>query len=179
MGVKNNISKRDSEMNFSTKAQESMATILAEEIGWLIEQGEIQDIQELVNGILEILKEVDTRAYGKVLEQEDQKMERRIVCQCGNEARRVSRRGAKLMSVFGWIKYCRSFYDCRERGSMQISLDSSWGINPGEGSPVMGKLMAITGVDISFEKACRKIKAFLLVEVSDNTIRKQTGLMGQ
>ena len=43
----------------------------------------------------------------------------------------------------------------------------------------MGKLLAIAGVDIAFERARRKIKEFLLVEVSDNTIRKQTQLMGE
>ncbi len=43
----------------------------------------------------------------------------------------------------------------------------------------MGKLLAIAGVDIAFEKARRKIKEYLLVEVSDNTIRKQTQRMGQ
>lgn len=166
-------------MNFSTKAQEDISTVLAEEVGWLIERGEIKDLHELENGIREMLKEVGAQAYGKVLDQEDQKMEQRIACQCGNEARRVSRREAKLMSVFGWVNYRRSYYDCEGCGSKQIPLDSSWGIKPGEVSPVMGKLMAITGVDISFEKACRKIKEFLLVEVSDNTIRKQTCLMGQ
>jgi hypothetical protein len=43
----------------------------------------------------------------------------------------------------------------------------------------MGKLLAIAGVDIAFERAQRKIREFLLVEVSDNTIRKQTQQIGQ
>ncbi len=44
---------------------------------------------------------------------------------------------------------------------------------------MLGRLLAIAGVDIAFERARRKIKEFLLVEVSDNTIRKQTQLMGE
>jgi hypothetical protein len=42
----------------------------------------------------------------------------------------------------------------------------------------MGKLLAIAGVDISFERACRKIAEFLLVTVSANSVRKQTQQMG-
>jgi hypothetical protein len=145
----------------------------------LIEQGEIKDLHELENGVREMLKEIGAQAYGKVLDQEDQKIGQRIACQCGAKARRISRREAKLMSVFGWVNYRRSYFVCEACGTNQIPLDCSWDINPGEVSPVMGKLMAIAGVDISFDKACRKIKEYLLVEVCDNTIRKQTCLMGQ
>jgi hypothetical protein len=58
-------------------------------------------------------------------------------------------------------------------------LDRDWDIHPGEVSPVLGKLLAIAGVDIAFERARRNIREFLLVEVSDNTIRKQTQRMGE
>jgi hypothetical protein len=90
------------------------------------------------------------------------------------KAKRISKRNAKVLTVFGWVRYRRSYYGCSRCGKKQNRLDKDWGIHPGEVSPVLGKLLAIAGVDIAFERARRKIKEFLLVEVSDNTIRKQT-----
>ena len=84
-----------------------------------------------------------------------------------------------MLTVFGRVSYRRSYYGCSRCGQHQYRLDQDWGIFPGEISPVLGKLLAIAGVDIAFERARRSIQEFLLVEVSDNTIRKQTQLMGK
>jgi hypothetical protein len=166
-------------MDFSTKALEEISTILAEEMGRHIEGEEIKDAHDLENGLREMLKEVGSQTYGKVLEKEDEKLGKRVKCECGGRAPRISKRKAKVMSVYGWVSYRRSYYGCTRCGKKQSRLDNDWGLKPGEVSPVMGKLLAIAGVDIAFEKASRKIKEYLLVEVSDNTIRKQTQLMGQ
>ena len=53
------------------------------------------------------------------------------------------------------------------------------GSHPGEVSGVLGELLAIAGVEIAFERAGRAIQALLMLEVSDNTIRKQTQQMGE
>jgi hypothetical protein len=166
-------------MDFCTEALEEIATTLAEEIGKLIEDEEIKDLQDLENGIREMMRELGQRTYGKVLEKEERKLGKRVRCECGVQAQRISKREAKVMTVFGWVSYRRSYYGCSSCGEKQNRLDKNWGIHPGEVSPVMSKLLAIAGVDIAFERASRKIKEFLLVEVSDNTIRKQTQLMGQ
>jgi len=166
-------------MDFSTKGIEGMSTLVAEEIGQLIEAEEIKDLQGLENGIRELLKEVGQQAYGKVLEQADRKLGKGVRCDCGCQARRISKREAKVLTVFGWVSYRRSYYGCPRCGEKQHRLDQDWAICPGEVSPVLGKLLAIAGVDIAFERARRSIKEFLLVEVSDNTIRKQTQLMGE
>jgi len=166
-------------MDFSTKALEEISTVLAEELSKLIEGEKIKDMQELENGLREMMKEVGHQTYGKVLEKEDRKLGKRVRCECGAKAQRISKRGAKVMTVFGWVSYHRSYYGCSRCGEKQNRLDKDWDIHPGEVSPVLGKLLAIAGVDIAFERARKKIKEFLLVEVSDNTIRKQTQLMGR
>lgn len=166
-------------MNFSTKAIGDMAAILAAEVGKMIKNGEIEDQEDLENGLREMLKQVGSQAYGQALEQEDAKLGKRVICGCGAKAQRISKRTAKLLTVFGWIEYRRSYYGCRRCGDKHIRLDENWEIQPGAVSAVMGKLLAMAGVDLSFKRACRKIWEFLLVEVSDNTIRKQTQLMGQ
>jgi predicted SprT family Zn-dependent metalloprotease len=165
-------------MDFSTKALEEISTVMAEEIGKLIEDEEIKDLHGLENGIREMLREVGVQTYEMVMEREDQKLGKRVRCECGSQAQRISKRGAKVMTVFGWVSYRRSYYGCSGCGEKQTRLDKDWGIHPGEVSAVMGKLLTIAGVAIAFEGARRKVKEFLLVEVSDNTIRKQTQLMG-
>jgi hypothetical protein len=166
-------------MNFSTKAKAEIAEILAKEIGKHIEAEEISNAEELENGLREMLKEIGQETYRKVLENEDQKLGNRIECACGAKAKRISKRGAKVMTVFGYVSYWRSYYGCAQCGKKQHRVDERWGIRPGEVSSVLGKLLAIVGVDIAFERARRTIQEFLLVEVSDNTIRKQTQLRGE
>jgi predicted SprT family Zn-dependent metalloprotease len=147
-------------MNFSTKALEEISTIVAEEIGRLIEAEEIKDLQGLENGIREMLKGVGVETYGKVLEKEDQKLGKRVRCECGAKAQRISKRKAKVLSVFGWVSYRRSYYGCPGCGKKHNRLDEIWDLRP-----AMGRLLAIAGVDSSFEGAKRKIKEYLLVEV--------------
>jgi hypothetical protein len=166
-------------MDFSTKAMEEISTLVVEEISQQIEAEEIKDLQGLENSIREMLKEVGQESYGRVLERADHKLGKRVRCDCGGQARRVSIRAAKVLTVFGRVSYRRSYYGCSRCGEKHHRLDQDWGIRPGEVSPVLGKLLAIAGVDIAFERARRSIREFLLVEVSDNTIRKQTQLMGE
>ena len=166
-------------MDFSTRAKDEITGLLADEISRLIEAGEIQNQVELENGIRALLQQVGQQTYGKVLEREDEKQGRRVGCACGAQAPRISKRKAQILSVFGWVNYHRSYYGCAACGRKYYRLDQLWGLHPGEVSLVMGKLLAIAGVDIAFERAQRKIREFLLVEVSDNTIRKQTQQIGQ
>lgn len=166
-------------MDFSTKAIEGISKLVEEEIGELIQAGEIADIQTLEQSMREILHRIGQRAYGKVLDREDKKLETKIECECGRRAIRISKREAKVMTVFGRVSYSRSYYGCPGCGEKQHYLDKKWGIKPGEVSPVLGKLLAIAGVDIAFERARRSVQEYLLVDVSDNTIRKQTQQIGQ
>jgi len=151
----------------------------SKEIGNHLDTEEIKNLETLENGIREIMKEIGQKTYGQVLEREDEKLGKSVRCACRRHAKRISKREAKILTVFGWISYHRSYYGCTGCGEKQNRLDRDWGINPGEVSPVMGRLLAIAGVDIAFERARRKIKEFLMVEVSDNTIRKQTQWMGK
>lgn len=166
-------------MDFSINAKEEITRILAKEISKQIEEGEIKDLQELENGVREMVKEIGRQTYGKVLEAENKKLGKRVRCVCGGKAKRISQREAQVLTVFGRVTYRRSYYGCHRCGEKENRLDKNWGINPGEVSPVLGKLLCIAGVDIAFERASKKVKEFLLVDVSDNTIRKQTQHTGQ
>ncbi len=58
-------------MDFCTKTVEEISMVLAEEIGKLIADEEIRDLQGFENGIREMLKEVGVQTYEKVLEKEE------------------------------------------------------------------------------------------------------------
>lgn len=111
-------------MNFSTKTLEEISTIVAEEIDRQIETEEIKDIQGLENGIREMLKGAGAQAYGKVLEKEDQKLGKRVGCECGGQAQWILKRDARVMSVFGWVCYRRSYYGCGRCGEKQNCFDT-------------------------------------------------------
>lgn len=164
-------------MDFSIKVQESIATAIAEEISNLVEAGD--DLVGLENHIRITMQEIGRQVYEKVLEKEDQIHGKAVTCSCGRQSRRISRRAGKLLTVFGWVRYRRSYYGCPHCGKKAIPLDQAWHIQPGEVSPVMSKLLAIAGVEVAFERARRHLAEFLLVEVSDNTIRKHTQQMGE
>ncbi len=166
-------------MDFSTKAIATISTSLAEEIGKLIEDGKIENLRFLEDGIRELLKETGRQVYEKVLEKEDKKLGKEVPCACGDKAKRISNRSAKLLTVFGWVSYRRTYYGCIACGKKESRLDKNWQIHPGEVSPVMGKLLTIAGVEQAFEKAKRNIRNFLLVEVNDNSIRKFTQKAGK
>ena len=166
-------------MNFSTKAVTEITRSIVAEIGKLIEAEEIKDLESLENGLRVLLRVVGQQAYGQVLEKADQENGVRVACECGAEARRVLQRDAQVLTVFGKVSYRRSYYGCSHCGEKRYPIDEAWGIRPGEVSPVLGKLLAIAGVEVAFERARRAVQEFLLIEVSDNTIRKQTQLLGE
>ena len=64
-------------------------------------------------------------------------------------------------------------------GQKEHRLDQEWGLHPGEVSRVLGELLAIAGVDIAFGQPSRTVQELLLLEVNDNTIRKQTQQLGE
>ena len=164
-------------MDFSIQVQEKISTAIAEEISSLVNASD--DLVSLENNIRITMKEISRQVYEKVLEKEDQAYGKRVVCSCGRQSQRISRRAGKLLTVFGWITYRRSYYGCPHCGQKTIPLDEAWRIKPGEVSPVMSKLLAIAGVDVAFDRARRNLIEFLLVEVSDNTIRKHTQQLGE
>lgn len=172
------IAKGDSGMDFSINTQEKIASTIAEEISKLLGKEDVKDLVSLENSIRSALKETGRQVYKKVLEKADEAYGKGISCSCGRQAQRISRRDVKLLTIFGWVSYRRSYYGCQYCGEKAFPLDQAWQVHPGEASPVMNKLLAIAGVEVAFERARSHLAEFLMVDVSDNTIRKYTQEMG-
>jgi hypothetical protein len=78
-----------------------------------------------------------------------------VVCACGERAGRLAKREAKAISVFGKIRYERAYDLCRACGQGQCPLDQRLGIEPGQVTPGLAKLLALAGVEVAFEEAGR------------------------
>lgn len=83
------------------------------------------------------------------------------------------------MTVFGWVEYRRAYYLCTHCHQGQYPLDQRFGLQPGQVSAGLAPLLALAGIQTAFEEGCQFVERFLLIEVSDNTLRKETQSFGQ
>jgi hypothetical protein len=164
-------------MEFSTEILESMAELLVAEIERVIQPEET--IMTVEDGMRELLRQVGKRGLGKYVNCQEDQPAATVVCSCGQAAPRLTKREAKAISVFGKISYERAYYLCRECGQGQCPLDRQLGLQPGQVTPGLAKLIALAGVEVAFEEAGKWMEQFLLFRVSDNTIRSETEHFGQ
>lgn len=89
------------------------------------------------------------------------------------------KRAAKLESLFGWVEYERSYYASCGSGKGQAPLDQEYGLEPGEMTPGLARLLALAGSGLPFGESAAWLKEFMLLELSENSIRKETQGFGQ
>ena len=166
-------------MEFSTKVVEKMAAIMAEEMGQLMPKP--QDIREVEIGMRELLRKVGAEALVRYLEHADEAevQEEEKACVCQGKQEYLFRRGAVILSVFGRVSYKRRYYVCRDCGSGQCPLDKRMQLAAGEVTAGLAELLALAGVETAFAESSRLIERFLLIRVSDNTLRKETERFGE
>jgi hypothetical protein len=165
-------------MKFSTKAIDEMGKILSQEMEQ-IETGD-EGIMGLETNLRMILKEIGGRALSQYLSRHNPEGEAGTVpCKCGGKAQFHSWREAVVLSVFGRVKYHRKYYLCSQCHQGQMPRDEQMGLAPGEVTAGLAKLLGLAGVETAYEEATRLVEQFLLIEVSDNTVRKETELYGQ
>ena len=169
-------------MEFSAKVMEKQAELLSEEmVGYSTELGESGGVMAIEEEMRHVLQEVGAKGLGQVLSRQDERKERKraLGCQCGKQAEYQRTREAVVVSVFGRVHYWRRYYLCPACHQGQAPLDQELHLSAGEVTAGLGSLLALAGVEASFEEGSRKIKRYLGIEVSDNTIRKETELFGQ
>ena len=118
-----------------------------------------------------------------VLEEEDEAMHQRghVCAEPGCSPRRMRREGrrwAQVLSMWGPVRYRRSVYVC-DHGHRHVPLDAKRGLRPGQPTPHMEQVLAMSGAALPFEQARQWVGLLLQVEVSGNTIRRSTQDWGQ
>ena len=169
-------------MDFSTEqfkeSVEQIATVLSDLVTTYVQEEAGVGIGEIEQGMRQILQEVGRQALGQVLEKSDQ-VEPSIRCACNHKADYRCRREGMVISVFGRVRYRRSYYLCDYCRTGTKPLDTTLKIKPGEISAGLKPLLALLGIQTSFDEAAKLAKAFLLLDISDNSIRQAVRWVGQ
>lgn len=166
-------------MEFSTEVVKKLAEIVVTELERL-EVG-ASGIREVELQMRELLQAVGGVALGRFLERQDEPAEATGAsqCGCGGQIQYQFRRKAVILSVFGRVHYTRRYYTCPNCHQGQSPLDRRMGIEAGAVTAGLAELLALMGVEVAFEEATRLVERFLLVSVSDNTLRQETERFGQ
>jgi hypothetical protein len=165
-------------MNFSTEALEAISEIMVSEMERM---GMLEaNLYEVENTLRVLLQKVGAVTLSQVLERRDEQENAsgRLECGCGGEQEYRFRRPAVILSVFGRVRYKRRYYSCANCHQGKAPLDEQVGVKAGQVTAALAELLALAGVEVAFEEATRLVKHFLQVDVSDNTIRKETERFG-
>jgi hypothetical protein len=166
-------------MKFSTQTIRAIQKLLVEDLKGQLGQEAVR-VDEIEQVLRDGLQEIGQNSYGEMLSLLDEhqyQVEER--CECQQMGKRVSRRTAQLLTVFGRTQYKRSYYHCASCGRRWIPLDQSQQLRPGRATRLMSSLLGIAGVSVAFEEAREQIQRYLQVEVSANTIRQETQWLGE
>jgi hypothetical protein len=156
---------------------------LAEEMSMIIRQElegkEGYTERAIENEIRKQLLELGRQTFGMVLSQSDGVAEREIPCQCGGTLRYQRRRSAQVISLFDRVEYQRNYYAGCPCGHGKAPLDERLGLQPNQVTSGLASLLGMAGIELAFDYASGWLAPFLLFEVSENTIRKETQGYGE
>lgn len=83
-----------------------------------------------------------------------------------------------MISVFGRTVYERADYAACSCKQGKAPLDEQFGLEPGAVTASLAKLLALAGIEFSFDESPKWLQAYRLFEVSENTVRAETEQMG-
>jgi hypothetical protein len=167
-------------MEFSTELMDAITALFKQAIVETVARHPESKIADLEHGLRQLLKQAGVRALSQGLTALDRPYpEPHIACPCGAMADYQYRRSAQTFTVFGRVEYRRAYYLCTYCHQGQYPLDQHFGLEPGKVSAGLAPLLALAGVETAFEEGCELIERFLLIAVSDNTLRKETQTFGQ
>ena len=167
-------------MKYSTEFITQVTELFVAELETQLEDQPDIKVAGIEGAMREILREVGVQALSAYLSGEDALYpEAEIPCPCGQTASYQFRRPAQTLSVFGWAKYRRAYYLCPECHQGLAPLDQRLGLEPGKVSAGLAPLLASAGVSTSFDKSSQQIQRYLLLDVSENTVRKETQAFGR
>lgn len=166
-------------MEFTTRELAPIAKELAVLFEQKIKSKEDRRIGSLEHEFRKGMNEFAVMVFSETLALAEKKREPTIICKCGGELRYQRRREAKFESTFGWVSYKRDYYascDCKKGSS---PLDEEFGIIPGEITPELARLLALTGAELPYAESSKLVKEFLLLDLSANSVREETQRFGQ
>lgn len=154
---------------------EEMTLILRQELA----QNEKCTERDIEQAIRQKLQELGRQTFGMVLSQVDDVPEQELACSCGGTLKYQRRRSAQVISIFGRVNYQRSYYADCSCGKGRAPLDIRLGLQPNQVTAGLAALLGMAGIEMAFDYASGWLQPFLLFDVSENTLRKETQGFGE
>jgi hypothetical protein len=170
-------------MNYNTEVINQMAQQMAEifksaVIAQQESAGITPTIAQIEADMREALRQIGNQALGLFLSSMQRMPEKEIACSCGGTLHYQRMREAMVISVFGKTIYVRAYYaGCRCKEG-KAPLDKQYGLEPGAVTAGLAALLALAGIEFSYDKSPKWLQAYLLFDISENTIRSETEQMG-
>jgi hypothetical protein len=167
-------------MEFTTGFKQQVKELFVAELEKHLEGGASEGIEQIESTLRQMLVSIGAECLGAYLSaQAPSYPPDRVPCSCGAEAAYHSNRLAMVHSTLGDVSYQRPYYTCSTCHSGQSPLDERLGLGPGQVTTGLSVLLAIAGAETAFDHASHLIERFLLIEVSENTVRKETQRYGE
>jgi len=170
-------------MDYNTEAINQMAQQLAEmfKSAVLAQQesnGNTPTIAQIETDMRAALRQIGNQALGLFLSSMQTTPEKEIACSCGGTLHYQRKREAMVISVFGRTLYVRAYYAGCHCKKGKAPLDEQFGLEPGAVTAGLAALLALAGIEFSYDKSPKWLQAYLLFELSGNTVRSETEQMG-
>lgn len=170
-------------MNYNTETINHAAEELAEmfKTAVITEQQNGQGIPVIAKieaRMRETLRQIGVQALGLFLSSMQATPASEIVCSCGGTLKYQRMREATVISVFGKVTYERAYYAGCSCQQGKAPLDERFGLEPGAVTAGLAALLALAGIEFSFDESPKWLQAYLLFDVSENTVRSETEQMG-
>ncbi len=170
-------------MNYDTKVINATARQIAEmfQRAVIAEQQSGNDtptIAAIETNMREAMRQIGLQALGLFLSSMQTTPVKEITCECGGTLEYQRMREAKVISVFGKVVYERAYYAGCTCGKGKSPLDERFGLEPGAITAGLANLLALAGIEFSYDESPKWLQAYLLFEVSENTVRSETETMG-
>ena len=135
-------------------------------------------IAQIETHLREALRQIGLRALGQFLSAMQTTPAIEIPCACGGTLHYQRMREALIISVFGKTSYMRAYYAGCSCQKGKSPLDEQFGLEPGAVTAGLAQLLALAGIEFSYDQSPKWLQAYLLFEVSENTVRSETERMG-
>jgi hypothetical protein len=170
-------------MDYNTEVIISAAAQIAEMFKSMVmnqQQGGqgLPTIAQIETSMREALRQIGLQALGQFLSTMQTTPANELPCACGGNLHYQRKREAQIISVFGKTSYTRAYYAGCSCQQGKAPLDEQFGLEPGAVTAGLAQLLALAGIGFSYDQSPKWLQAYLLFDVSANTVRSETECMG-
>jgi len=170
-------------MDYNTETITNIATQVAETIKAAMVQrlqtGEASvTIADVETEFRQCLRQIGLQALSLFLSTAEGIPAAEWPCACGGTLRYQRQRAATITTVFGRLRYERSYYAGCTCGQGKAPVDEQYGLEPGAMTSGLAALLGLAGIEFGFDESRAWLQPFLLFDVSENTVRSETQTFG-